>query len=178
MKSIIPDLVRTISIQAADDAGNASGEVLSIETVNYTEIIPILTAAIQQLSDKVDTLEQLLGNCCNAGMRMINTGIENEDNQKAQSVELRNANAIILDQNTPNPFAENTTITYTIPEEYSSAQIIFFDNNGKVIRSIDITERGAGSLIVYASNLSDGMYSYALVVDDKLVDKKKMVKQR
>jgi hypothetical protein len=99
------------------------------------------------------------------------------NNSKAITVELSSANSIILFQNDPNPFAEQTTITYSIPAEVNKAEIIFFDNNGRILKTVMVNERGPGQLIVYASNLSNGIYSYSLVADGKMIDTKKMVKQ-
>ena len=85
---------------------------------------------------------------------------------------------IILDQNSPNPFAEQTTITYTIPESVHDAKIMFYTNNGTILKTIEVTERGAGSVVVYASNLSEGLYSYTLIADGKIIDTKKMICQK
>ena len=84
-------------------------------------------------------------------------------------------NIIILDQNSPNPFAEETRITYTIPESVSDAKLLFYDNSGKVLKTVTIEERGEGSLQVYVGNLSSGIYSYSLLADGKLIDTKRMV---
>ena len=39
-----------------------------------------------------------------------------------------------------------------------------------------IESRGEGSLVVFASDLSSGLYTYTLVCDGKVIDTKKMVK--
>ena len=91
----------------------------------------------------------------------------------AINVEL--SNSIILNQNDPNPFAEETKITYSIPDNVQDAKIIFFDNSGHIIQTVKINERGEGQLNVYASNLTSGIYSYSLIADGKVIDTKKMV---
>lgn len=90
---------------------------------------------------------------------------------------LSSKNAIILNQNVPNPFAESTVITYSVPTSIAKAQIHFYDGQGKLIQSVDITGRGNGQLNVFGSDLSSGTYSYSLVADGKIIDTKKMVKQ-
>ena len=55
------------------------------------------------------------------------------------------------------------------------AEIIFFDNSGTIIKTVQIETRGAGQLEVYSSNLSAGTYSYSLVADGLSVDTKKMM---
>jgi hypothetical protein len=92
--------------------------------------------------------------------------------------EFSNENAIILNQNDPNPFAEETDITYFLPETVGSATIMFYDNTGVIIKSVQLQNKGNGTLHVYASDLSSGMYTYALIVDGKLIDTKKMMKTK
>ena len=95
----------------------------------------------------------------------------------SQVVTLGDKNVLVLNQNVPNPFAESTVITYNIPEKFIKAQIIFTTNEGKVIKTIDITTTGAGILNVFASDLSSGIYSYSLIIDGKVIETKKMIKQ-
>ena len=59
-----------------------------------------------------------------------------------------------------------------------NAQILFYDVLGKQINNVVITTRGAGQLNVYANDLTNGVYSYTLIVDGQIVDTKKMVKQQ
>ena len=95
-----------------------------------------------------------------------------------QIVELSTENIIILNQNDPNPFAEETKISYHLPENINEAKILFYDNTGRVIKAVELHSRGNGVLHIYASNLSSGNYTYALIVDGKLIESKKMTKLR
>ena len=85
---------------------------------------------------------------------------------------------IVLDQNAPNPFKENTTITYFIPKDASDVKIIFTDMGGDIIKEVKIEEKGKGQLNVYASDLSSGIYTYSIVADGVTLDSKKMVKTK
>ena len=148
--------------------------------VNYAELVVPLVKAVQELSHKVDSL---LGITKAAGQRKAQTGNNNgglADSAakiSAINVQLSNVNAVVLNQNQPNPFAEQTIITYNIPQNANSAQILFYDANGKQINSVTITTKGAGQLNVYANDLSNGTYSYTLIVDGAVIDTKKMIKQ-
>lgn len=86
-------------------------------------------------------------------------------------------NAAVLGQNTPNPFSEQTVICYSIPSTANSSQLLFYDASGKLIKKIDIKITGRGQLNVFANDLSTGIYSYTLVIDEKVVGSKKMMKQ-
>ena len=49
--------------------------------------------------------------------------------------------------------------------------------DGKTIIALDIKEKGQGSLNVFANDLSSGIFSYSLVVDGKIIETKKMIKE-
>lgn len=53
--------------------------------------------------------------------------------------------------------------------------MLFTDQNGRVIKRAEIMERGNGSITVYAYNLSEGIYTYTLIADGKVVESKSMV---
>jgi len=71
--------------------------------------------------------------------------------------------------------------------------MFFYDAHGKLIKAVDLTSRrgrsayrgdeitecaGEGRLFVFADNLTEGLYTYALVVDDKTIGSKQMSKSR
>jgi hypothetical protein len=87
-------------------------------------------------------------------------------------------NAIVLDQNSPNPFAGQTTIHYFIPENAADAQIMFMDYTGKTVKKVPILEKGEGTLTVYTADLNAGIYSYSIITDGKITESKKMVHQK
>jgi hypothetical protein len=152
LKEIFPEMVKE------DSKGNLA--------VEYDAMIPVLLQAIKEQQQQIDELKNLV--------KASNTNDKQSNNQ---SVDLSDKNTIVLDQNVPNPFAESTVINYNIPTDFTKAQIIFSTNEGKVIRSVDISVKGPGKLTVFANDLSSGMYIYTLVVDGKTIDTKKMVKQ-
>lgn len=90
---------------------------------------------------------------------------------------LTRTNSIVLNQNVPNPFAENTVITYYIPNSFQKAQLVFNTIQGETIKTIDIRVPGKGQVNVFASDISSGLYFYTLVVDGKQIERKKMIKQ-
>jgi len=161
IKEVFPELVAT----------DAKG----FYAVDYQGMIPVLLQAIkeqqiqagkqQQQIDELTTLVQTLaGSPAKVGVNSL-------------SVTLSDKNAIVLNQNVPNPFAESTVISYNLPADFTKAQIIFTTNDGTVIKTVNITEKGAGSLSVFANDLSHGIYTYSLIVDGKTIDSKKMVKE-
>jgi hypothetical protein len=57
------------------------------------------------------------------------------------------------------------------------AYLLFYDLSGRIIKQVDIAERGNGKMTVYGENLQKGIYTYSLIADGKLIATKKMVKQ-
>ena len=162
--------------------------------VEYMKIIPLLTNAINQLDslntvkdatisnleNRLTALEQIVNGCCNmnggeGGMRSNPNNNNFRGNVTQTEIELVNTNTIILNQNVPNPFEEKTLIGYYIPESVKEAQILFYNELGVVLKTVDIREKGKGQVTVYASNLSSGIYTYTLLADGKVIDTKKMV---
>ena len=109
------------------------------------------------------------------------------------TVRLGNRENIILNQNSPNPFAEQTTITYKLPDTVKTAKMVFYDARGELIKAVDLTSRrsrsddrgdeigecaGEGRLFIFADALRAGLYTYALVVNERKISSKQMVKSR
>ena len=91
--------------------------------------------------------------------------------QNAKAVSLTD---VSLEQNMPNPFAATTSIGYNIPHSFTTARIIITDQNGKVIKQLNVSG-GKGVVNVDATTLSSGVYSYSLIVDGKKITTKQMV---
>jgi hypothetical protein len=81
----------------------------------------------------------------------------------------------ILQQNTPNPFTEATSISYFIPEGTKNASLQVLDQNGRIIKTIPIQATGEGQVTLQANLLSAGTYSYALILDGQVMETKQMV---
>jgi Chaperone of endosialidase len=177
LQTVLPELVKEFKAPSLPDGNggfDTTGRSQSFLSVNYVGLIPYLIGAIKEQQQMIDSLmnellemQTEIKNCCSASG--TNLRLRNPVN----SIQL--ANSIILNQNDPNPFAEETRITYYIPESYKDAKLIFFDKANRVIQTVKINERGEGELIVYASNLSSGVYNYSLIVDGVLIETKKMV---
>ncbi len=147
------------------------------KSISYNGILSLVTKALQEEIKRnehqdsiINQLLSVVNSCCNENAKA--TGSSTID------VELNDLDVIVLNQNVPNPFAEQTTISYNIPKNTSAAQILFYDINGRQIKAVDITKKGKGQLNVFANDLSNGIYSYTLIVDGKIFETKKMIKQQ
>src|SRR6266536_278561 len=130
--------------------------------LRYAEFVVPLVKAVQELSQENAELKTRL------------------DKLEAAVFQSPSANITLgasarLEQNIPNPFISATTITYSLPSKFTSAQIIITDKNGKHLKQLNVSGSGNGTLQVDASILSSGTYHYSLVIDGKIISTKQMV---
>lgn len=152
----------------------------SLKAVSYTSIIPILIEAIKEQQKQIESMQRtineheeeilILNSCCeNSDSSLksasMNTGAEEESN----------FNDALLYQNTPNPFTKNTEIKYSIPNTFNSATIFIHNLQGMEIKAFQLNGSGTNSVIINGSELEPGLYLYTLVVNQKIVDTKKML---
>ena len=79
-----------------------------------------------------------------------------------------------LGQNMPNPFKASTQIPYAIPPSSQKATIKVHGINGQLIKTILINTFGEGTIELQTTGLTNGQYTYTLVVDGRMIDTKKM----
>lgn len=181
---LFPILVSGYQSQKAKiDSLENQNDVLKAGQDSLEQIVASQDAKIDDLNNRLSQLENCLSGIlpllCQLNQSAIqaNTPETQEEVRKNLNVTLSNRNAIVLDQNVPNPFAEQTIINFSIPETVLKAQIHFYDGNGRFMNSVEITERGLGRITVFGSDLSSGVYTYTLVADGQVVATKKMMKQ-
>ncbi len=164
VEEVLPELTKKAVVAAKfDTTGKQIEPAHEILSLNYEGIIPILTKAIQEQQAEIDALKEMLG--------MKETG---DTPSNVPSVKVDLSTAAILYQNTPNPFGSSTEIRFYVPDNVE-AVMIFHDSYGKVIREANVS--GSSKVDVNATDLAAGIYTYSLVVNGKVVDTKKMVKQ-
>jgi hypothetical protein len=81
-----------------------------------------------------------------------------------------------LYQNYPNPFNPVTTISYELSVE-SYVKILVYDISGKEVAILKNEKETAGKFYVEFSalNYSSGIYFYSMIINDNLIDTKKML---
>ncbi|MCB0687219.1 MAG: tail fiber domain-containing protein [Saprospiraceae bacterium] len=115
--------------------------------------------SLSELKERVSQLEEIVGRI----------------DQETLEVLLRGSNVGSLGQNIPNPYDHETKIDFMIPAKANSAAIEFFDISGKLLKKVVLDERGKGQLKVKSSDLPQGTYTYTLIIDNKLIDTKRMI---
>ncbi len=136
----------------------------------------------QKMNSLQDQLNQIKITRNNFDNKPRRSEIEDDANLKdveisQTDIKLNDSQFIVLEQNVPNPFAEQTIINYTLPDNTRRAQMLFYNAQGKLIQLVDLIQKGKGILNVFASDLSSGIYTYTLLIDGEIVESKKMMKE-
>lgn len=149
LKEILPDLV-----DYDDEA--------ELYAVNYVEMIPILIEAIKEQQVQIEELQAAIG----SGEALKGAAVNNTSPDPESST---------LSQNAPNPFTEETTISYSLAEMVGSATLFIYDMSGKQLRSYNLHDRGDSQINIIGGELDAGMYMYSLVADGLLIGTKQML---
>ncbi|MBI5539685.1 MAG: tail fiber domain-containing protein [Bacteroidia bacterium] len=138
----------------------------------YASFVVPLVKAVQEQQKMIEELQTKIASLQTTGQ--INY---QEESLTTLQVKLSNNNQTILYQNEPNPFGEKTVIRYFIPENSNGKTfIVFYDMYGKEMNRTEITSKGYGNMNVNAENLALGIYSYSIIINDKTIDTKKMIR--
>lgn len=132
--------------------------------VNYMEMIPILIRTIQDLKNEVDAITSTAAQ----------SALRSDGSTGVTDVK----NSVVLYQNNPNPFTENTIVRCEIPREIASAILYIYDMNGRQIDSRVVANRGNVQIIIEGSSLDAGIYLYSLIADGVVADTKRMILTR
>lgn len=150
------------------------------KAMSYTDLIAVLVEAIKEQQKEIETvqsvvflqekelveLKEIISQCC-VKPKSSYTPSSEEPQQSAED-------KATLYQNTPNPFTSNTEILCNIPEINSNAFIFVYNLQGVELKSFSLTQ-GLNTVTVYGSELTAGMYLYTLVVDNEIIDTKRMI---
>ena len=175
---VFPDLVRQTRIPAMRDSiGNVVVPAEDIKTINYVGLIPYLIAANQEqalrLSDQ-DTrlvqLEQRLNDCCTAQDVDLTPRSMQDGTGTLENDLLKAYTRLTI---APNPFQEQTTISYTL-EDNARVQLQVSNQSGMHIATLrdQQQEEGAYSLTWHTADLAPGTYIVTLFTDGAPVVKR------
>ena len=148
VKEVVPELVNIIP-----DGTYA---------VEYTAVIGILIEAIKEQQIQINALTY----APSAPM------LDGANSHLKSTSEKSNIN--LLYQNTPNPFSKSTEIRYN-KISGTDALIMIFDMQGSLIKTIFGLSSGDNKVTINGFELKPGMYMYSLVVDESIVDTKRMI---
>ena len=140
-------------------------------SIRYAAFVVPLVKAVQELTTlvneqqkkseeqqlEISALKQKLG---------ISEGSTSRDMNNAK---------VALFQNNPNPFSQDTEIKMALPEGTGQASLILYNMEGKQLKNFQVNDRGNTSVKISGNDFSAGIYLYALIVDGKVVDTKRLI---
>ena len=135
--------------------------------IRMDDFIPLLVQGVQEQTARIDSLKLVVEEL-KAGLNKLKvasiTGTGNTLNSTA-----------ILYQNIPNPFSRETQIGCFIPDGSATAMLYIYNMNGTQLQQYNISGKGKQAVTIYGNSFEPGMYLYALVIDSKEVDTKRMI---
>ncbi len=140
--------------------------------IHYDGMIPVLLEAIKEQQSQIDSLKQELSyinntNQTKSGERTDTDNSNNEYNYLESS--------ILLYQNAPNPFSEETVIKCFIPQTIQNAQLCIYNMNGTLMHCIQVNERGESNIVIQGGQLLQGIYTYLIIADGRASETKQMI---
>ncbi len=102
-------------------------------------------------------------------------GCRSREGAGGQRTNFTTDNSAKLYQNSPNPFSSSTRIEYYIPTDAANASLYIFNLTGEMLQEHAIDKFGHGAVVINGSTLEAGMYIYSLVINDQIVDTKRMI---
>lgn len=164
MQKVVPYTIGTFNHE--DEEGNIT-EYLDY---NSSAVTYITINAIKEQQELITTLQQRIKEL----ERLVANTKETAGSLQSKDVE-NNSEGFTLLQNTPNPFSTNTVIKAIVPENVNRAKIVVYNLQGLELESYSISGRGNVAVEISSGRFSSGIYIYALIADEQIIDTKKMI---
>ncbi len=130
--------------------------------LNYDGFSAVLVEAIKEQQRTIESLQKEIAEL--KGGTKGPLGIETQESHKS-----------LLFQNIPNPTNSTTTIECYLDAHASKAMITVYDLNGLQLKDYPVNHQGKNIITVEANEFKPGIYLYSLLVDENLIDTKRMV---
>ncbi len=144
------------------DSGSGNGSASFHEIINnQNNTIAQQQQIISDLSNRVSQLEQ--------GLSQININVAGS----SQMIQPQISASL---QIVPNPFANMTTITYSLSAPVSGAQLIVGNTaNGQILEMFSIGNQTSGNVIIDGGNLAPGVYRCSLCAGSTVFTSQNMI---
>ena len=159
--------------------------------LRYSDFVVPLVKAVQELSKmnkdkdaRIDSLQKQYEDLKALVLKIqqvqqqcspCSSNVNNVTQESTSQQYLEISSDASLEQNVPNPFAGTTSISYHLPQRFSSAKIMITDNNGRALQQLNLSTPGKGTIHVNTSSMASGAYNYSFYVDGRLIATKQMV---
>lgn len=168
VEEVLPEIVAKASQPMLK---NPEGEDLKIEafkSINYTALIPVLTEAIKEQQQIIDTQDEKILSLEERLLDLENARTFQQNNmERASSI---NQNEWL--QIRPNPLRESATFTYSLPAGAQRAQIVISDVQGRQLSQYELDR--SGTITIGGQSFEAGTYVCSLIVDGQILGVSKM----
>ena len=163
LETVFPELIQDVSKPVFDKKGKITSQ-FEFKSVNYMGLISVLTSAVNELNDELKSIKQELAD-------LKNNVAEGKNSNSSLSNTTKD---VVLEQNIPNPFIDQTSINYQFSSNVTRGSIMVFDLNGRIIKEYPLTQN-KGQLLIKASDIGKGLFIYSLVQNGQELISKKMI---
>jgi trimeric autotransporter adhesin len=126
---------------------------------------------VQELTEKMEAQEKTVED----QQQMIQTLADHLKKYGVNTEAILPKDDVRLFQNNPNHFTADTEIKMSLPESAHNAKVIVYNMEGRQLKAFEVRGRGETSVTITGDELGQGMYLYALIVDGKVADTKRMI---
>ena len=155
LATVFPELTIDVTKPIFDKEGKSTG-MYDFKGINYNGLISVLTAAVNELNAELKNVKEELS-------ALKNISVTKSENSK-----------VIMEQNIPNPFSDQTTIRYQLSTGDNAADIMVLDLNGKMIKTYPIV-KNTGEITIKSAEIGSGLFIYTLVQNGQSLITKKMI---
>ena len=162
MVEVFPELTKDITKPVFDEEGKIVSE-LSFKGINYTGLISVLTAGIQELNTELTAVRDELD--------------EYKANDKIRQSLVQDSREVSdysMEQNIPNPFNDRSIIRYQLAPDVNQASITIFNLNGGFVKEYPL-DQNRGEITILASEIGKGMFIYSLTRNGQEIMSKRMI---
>ena len=156
LATVFPELTEDIK-KPVFDKDNLITSSFEYKAVNYMGLISILTAGIQELNNELKSVKQELA-----------------DIKSNNATATANSLGFFMSQNNPNPFTDQTVITYRLPNGTTTAEIAIFDMTGKPVKSYFVSSSQT-EVTIKSSDIGTGLFIYSLVQNGQELITKRLI---
>lgn len=179
LMELVPQLVHEFKHKEVDVQSDIGGKMReknekTYYTIRDNEVKYLLINAIKEQQKQIESQEQRINDLEELIKSQFNQGI-NSQSIKISSSSISKKSE--LNQNIPNPFINNTSISYKLPKNSQRASLNIYGIGGTIIKEIDLdTSNKEGQVNLNTIELGPGTYLYQLIIDGVHSESRRMIK--
>ena len=141
---------------------------LDVYTVDYSGFGVLAIKGLQEMQKTIADQQQKISSLENR-LASIEAALNTNSNVKSS---IKDLSGIVLEQNQPNPFTQNTLFRYQIPAGAQAQIMIYEISSGNLVKTMPAPANGQVQL--NGNDLKAGTYVYTLMVNGRLAASKVM----